>query len=63
MDKVVKELNAVLKGEDKGIGMVEEIIKGDLDTTSHSLIDGIMTVDHQHLREMAKMISDHELMQ
>lgn len=56
-------LKEAYDGEDKGITMVEEIIKGDLDSESHAMMKDILSTDHQHLREMAKMISDLELKQ
>lgn len=56
-------LKQAYDGEDKGIAMVEEIIKGDLDKDSMNLVNGIMSTDHQHLRDLAKMISDYELKQ
>ena len=47
-------------GEDKGIGMVEEIIKGDLDNKSLDIVKGMLKEDHDHLKTMAHMISRYE---
>lgn len=55
-----KILKRAYDGEDKGIGMVEEIIKGDLDADSRSLMSQILSTDHHHLKTMADLISKYE---
>ncbi|AUS95956.1 rubrerythrin family protein [Clostridium thermosuccinogenes] len=47
-------------GEDKGIAAAEEVVKGDLDSESSRIVNQILTEDHAHLREMAKLINKYE---
>lgn len=53
-------LKQAYDGEDKGIAMSEEVIKGDLDIESMSLVKRILSEDHVHLRRMNKMIASFE---
>lgn len=61
---VARETLDILKegydGEDKGIAMAEEVVKGDLDKESAELVNRILSEDHEHLRRMAEIISKHE---
>lgn len=52
-------LKKAYDGEDKGIAMVEEIVKGDLDSESAVIVNGILSKDHDHLRRMVELIADH----
>lgn len=56
----VKLLKKVYDGEDKGIAAVEEIIKGDLDQDSMSLVKQILSTDHDHLRTLSNIIAKYE---
>lgn len=56
----IKVLQSAYDGEDKGIGMTEEVIKGDLDDQSRDLVMGILSEDHDHLKNMAMMIGKIE---
>lgn len=58
--KSIDLLKWAYDGEDKGIAMVEEIVKGDLDDTSMKLINDILSVDHDHLKTMNNLISEQE---
>ncbi len=58
--KTIDLLKWAYDGEDKGIAMVEEIVKGDLDDTSMKLIKDILSVDHDHLKTMNNLIADQE---
>jgi len=53
-------LKRAYDGEDKGIAMAEEIIKGDLDEESNKLVKEILSEDHDHLKKMARMIGEYE---
>jgi Bacterioferritin (cytochrome b1) len=50
-------LREAYSGEDKGIKMAEEIVKGDLDTESASMINIILETDKQHLNLLKNNIS------
>jgi len=56
-------LRRAYDGEDKGIAMAEEIVKGDLDDESCGLVKRILGEDHDHLRRMADMIGEYENME
>lgn len=64
MDARSKDSLELLKkaydGEDKGIAMVEEIIKGDLDADSRKLVEDVLSNDHDHLKKMLTLISQYE---
>jgi len=47
-------------GEDKGVAMVEEIIKGDLDDESAKLMKDILSNEHEHLVQMNHIITQLE---
>ena len=49
-------LNAAKKGEDTGIKMAAEVVKGDLDYVSRKLIDGVLSDDTKHIAELNTMI-------
>ena len=53
-------LKKAYDGEDKGIAMAEEIVKGDLDQESAEMVDGILSKDHDHLKRMMNLISNFE---
>lgn len=53
-------LKRAFDGEDKGVAMAEELIKGDLDTSSRQIVDQILNEDHGHLNTMTQMISGME---
>ena len=50
-------LQEAYSGEDKGIKMAREIVKGDLDTESMTLIDQILDEDNSHLGTINGLIS------
>jgi len=54
-------LKKAYDGEDKGIAMAEEIIKGDLDKESMGLVKQILSEDHNHLRRMVRLIGEYEI--
>lgn len=54
-------LKQAYDGEDKGIWMAEELIKGDLDENSRELVKGMLSKDHEHLKTMANLISKYEM--
>jgi bacterioferritin len=49
-------LQKLYDGEDQGIGVVEKIIKGDLDETSREMVDKILRTDHDHLKNLQQLI-------
>ena len=53
-------LKKAYEGENKGLAMVEEIVKGDLDEDSEKLIKDMRNVDKRHLKSMGEMIEDFE---
>jgi bacterioferritin len=55
--EVIKE---AYNGEDKGIGMTEEVVKGDLDPESMKLVKNILATDHDHLKRMMQLIGRYE---
>ncbi|MGI6538407.1 MAG: ferritin-like domain-containing protein [Caldicoprobacterales bacterium] len=50
---ILKEL---YDGENKGIALVEQIIKGDLDSDSREMVDKILRTDKEHLKKLERMI-------
>jgi len=50
-------LEKLYDGEDQGIAIVEQIIKGDLDATSLEMVQKILNTDHDHLNKLQQMIS------
>ncbi len=54
-------LKRAYDGEDKGIAAVEEVIRGDLDDTSMTLVKDILSRDHGHLKSMLALMSDSQL--
>lgn len=60
--KAVDVLKRAYDGEDKGISMVEEIVKGDLDDKSMKLVSDILSVDYEHLDTMNTLIAEQETM-
>lgn len=58
--KAIDVVKQAYDGEDKGVAMVEEIIKGDLDDESAKLMNDILTKEHDHLRNMNNMIAELE---
>lgn len=54
-------LKRAYEGEDKGIAMVEEVIKGDLDEESMKLVENILSQDHDHLKSMLNLMPDNRL--
>lgn len=58
-----KDSDEILKraffGEDKGVKMAEEIIKGDLDPESAELIGKILSKDREHLVTMLGIMKDN----
>lgn len=53
-------LKQAYDGEDKGIAMVEEIIKGDLDEESEKMVKKMMSTDHDHLKTMMSLIEKYQ---
>lgn len=53
-------LKMAYDGEDKGIAAAEEVVRGDLDATSMKLAKEVLSNDHDHLRAMLKLMSDHK---
>jgi len=49
-------LEKLYDGEDQGIAIVEQIIKGDLDSTSLEMVQKILSTDHDHLNKLQQMI-------
>ncbi|HHT65440.1 MAG: DUF2383 domain-containing protein [Caldicoprobacterales bacterium] len=49
-------LRKLYDGEDQGIAAVENIIRGDLDSTSREMVDKILRTDHDHLKKLQQMI-------
>lgn len=58
--KAIDLVKQAYDGEDKGIAMAEEIIKGDLDEKSTKLMNDILSKEHDHLRNMNNMIAELE---
>mgnify|MGYP000973362960 FL=1 len=58
-----KDSDEILKrayfGEDKGVKMVEEIIKGDLDPESADLVGRILSKDREHLIAMMETMQEN----
>lgn len=59
-NETIDILESAYDGEDKGIAMVEEIKKGDLDKESAEIVNNILSEDHDHLKKMAHMIANYE---
>jgi len=53
-DFIIKD---ALKSEDKGIKMAEEVVKGDLDPESQTLIRSILDADRKHLDRLNGLAS------
>ncbi len=58
----VSLLKEVYSGEDKGIKVAREMVKGDLDKESMSLINNILNEDNSHLGTINGLISSLENM-
>ncbi len=60
-----KDSDDVLKrayfGEDKGVKMAEEIVKGDLDQESMSVVQDVLEKDRHHLEMMMDFMQDNKL--
>lgn len=60
IESMVRDEKSMLRklydGEDQGIAAVENIIKGDLDSTSREMVDKILRTDHDHLKKLQQMI-------
>jgi bacterioferritin len=58
-----KDSEEILKracfGEDKGVKMTEEIVKGDLDPESAELVGRILSKDREHLIAMMKIMQEN----
>jgi bacterioferritin (cytochrome b1) len=58
-----KDSDDVLKrayfGEDKGVKMAEEIIKGDLDSESASIVNEVLNNDRHHLEMMMDILQNN----
>ncbi len=52
-------LKKAYEGENKGLTMVEELVKGDLDPESRSLVTDIRSEDKQHLESMQHLIDEY----
>jgi bacterioferritin len=52
-------LKEVKNGEDNGIKMAQEIVKGDLDNDSMTMINSILDDDRQHLSMLDNIINTH----
>ncbi|MCX7841591.1 MAG: ferritin-like domain-containing protein [Clostridia bacterium] len=55
--QIIKE---AYDGEDKGISVAHETVKGDLDEESRKMIEGMLKKDNEHLKTMSRLISDYE---
>ncbi len=59
-----KDSDDVLKrayfGEDKGIKMAEEIVKGDLDSESESIVKDVLEKDRHHLEMMMDIMQEDQ---
>jgi len=53
-------LKQAYEGEDKGIAMAREIVKGDLDGESAIIVDRVLTKDHDMMRTVVNMIAGLE---
>ncbi|HEX3028884.1 MAG TPA: DUF2383 domain-containing protein [Clostridia bacterium] len=53
-------LKQAYDGEDKGIAMAREIVKGDLDSESAGIIDRVLTADTELMRSVVNLIADIE---
>ena len=58
-DSAEDVLRRAYEGENKGISMVEEIKKGDLDEKSLGIVNSILAEDYDHLNKMASMLSGY----
>lgn len=60
-----KDSEDVLKrayyGEDKGVKMAEEIVKGDLDPESSSIVSDVLKNDRRHLDMMMEFMQNNQL--
>lgn len=54
----IQILKKAYDGEDKGIAMAQEIVKGDLDLESAEIVKKILSVDHDHLKKMLNLITE-----
>jgi rubrerythrin len=48
-------------GEDKGVKMAEEIVKGDLDAESASIVSDVLKNDRSHLEMMMEFMQNYQL--
>jgi bacterioferritin len=53
-------LKMAYDGEDKGIAAAEKLIEADIDKESKSLINDILSNDHDHLKSMLSMITKYD---
>ncbi|MCX7747242.1 MAG: ferritin-like domain-containing protein [Clostridia bacterium] len=53
-------LRKAFEGENKGILMSQELVKGDLDSGSADLVNKILTEDQQHIAKMETLICNFE---
>lgn len=54
--KNIDLVKQIYEGEDKGIAMVEEIIKGDLDDESAKLMEEILSKEYEHLAQIDRIM-------
>jgi len=45
-----------LESEDKGIKMAEEIVRGDMDSESRKLVEGILDVNRRHVSQLDSLL-------
>lgn len=50
-------LKEAYNGEDKGIKMADELVKGDLDSESKNLVNNILNTDRTHLNTLDTLIT------
>ncbi|AEV68872.1 ferritin-like domain-containing protein [Acetivibrio clariflavus] len=58
--KTIDLVKQAYDGEGKGIAMVKEIIKGDLDDESAKLMQDILAKEHEHLFNINRIIEELE---
>lgn len=51
-------LEKIYNGEQKGLEKVEELKNENLDSQSQQLVDDIIATDHQHLKEIEKLLGE-----
>lgn len=58
--KTIDLVKQAYDGEDKGVAMAKEIVKGDLDDESAKLMQDILAKEHEHLTKINQIMGELE---